>query len=102
MSKHTPGPWRVGRPGPNGCQTIGTHGGLMVAMVAHSLNDPPPHREQAIGNASLLAAAPDLLEALRGLVNALEMEPGPRGVMDLVPGAIEKARAAIARAEGRS
>lgn len=42
------------------------------------------------------------LEALRGLANALEVAPGPRGVMDLVPGALEKARAAIAKAEGRS
>lgn len=45
-------------------------------------------------------AAPDLLEALQGLANALEVDPGPRGVMDLVPVALENARAAIARARG--
>lgn len=42
--------------------------------------------------------APDasaLREALQGLANALEIAPGPRGVMDLVPAALAKARAAL-------
>ena len=64
MGAHTPGPWRVGRPGPNGCHTVGTRRGLMVAMVAHSINV-PQQREQALADAHLIAAAPDLLAALR-------------------------------------
>lgn len=39
-------------------------------------------------------------EALRGLANALEIETGPRGVMDLVPGALEAARAALEQSNG--
>jgi siroheme synthase (precorrin-2 oxidase/ferrochelatase) len=31
--QHTPGPWRVGTPPPNGEQTIGTFEGLMVAVA---------------------------------------------------------------------
>lgn len=36
-----------------------------------------------------------LREALQGLANALEVAPGPRGVMGLVPPALVRARAAL-------
>lgn len=63
-AKHTPGPWRFyTEPQPNGCPIVGTKG-LMVAMLAHSINH-EDQREQAIANASLIASAPDLLEALK-------------------------------------
>lgn len=55
---HTPGPWRVGKAGPNLCPTVGTQDGLMVAMVAHGENHP------TAANARLIAAAPELLAAL--------------------------------------
>lgn len=61
--KHTPGPWRIGTPGPNGCYTIGTERGLMTAMIAHSISE-PGQVDEAKANASLIAAAPDLLKAL--------------------------------------
>lgn len=32
-ARHTPGPWRIGTPPPNGEQTIGTNYGLMVAIA---------------------------------------------------------------------
>ena len=32
-NKHTPGPWMIGRPPPNGEQTIGDKNGLMVAVA---------------------------------------------------------------------
>lgn len=38
----------------------------MVAMLAHSVNE-PGQEEEAIANARLIAAAPDLLEALKRL-----------------------------------
>ena len=59
----TPGPWRIGTPGPNGCATIGTERGLMTAVIAHSLNE-PSQAETAKANARLIASAPTLLEAL--------------------------------------
>lgn len=65
--KHTPGPWRVGSYGPNGCYTVGTNGGLMTAMVAHSVNY-PEQINQAIADAKLIAAAPDLLQALYNML----------------------------------
>ena len=63
MSKHTPGPWVVGTPGPNGCFTIGTTGGLMTAMISHSINE-KDQANTAIANASLIAAAPEMLAVL--------------------------------------
>jgi hypothetical protein len=68
MSEFTKGPWRVGRfTPPNGCKTIGSNG-LMVCQIAHSLNYPDQYKE-AIGNANLIAAAPDMYEALRDILN---------------------------------
>lgn len=85
--KHTPGPWRVGKGGPNMCPTVGTEKGLMVAMVAYG----DSHPTQA--NARLIAAAPDLLEALENLTIAIGMG------WDL-DGVLEVSRAAIAKAKG--
>ena len=63
MSKHTPGPWVVGTPGPNGCFTIGTTCGLMTAMISHSINE-KDQADTAIANAALIAAAPEMLAVL--------------------------------------
>ena len=83
MSKHTPGPWRIGTPPPNGEQTIGTQHGLMVAVVTTGSGVPTK------ANARLIAAAPELLEALQEIVNAADGDAG-----------LKKARAAIAKATG--
>jgi len=55
-TKHTPGPWKIGTPPPNGEQTIGTYHGLMVAVATTGVGMP------TIANARPIAAAPDLLE----------------------------------------
>lgn len=87
MSKFTPGPWKIGAPPPNGEQTIGAQQGLMVAVATTGSGVPTE------ANARLIAAAPDLLEALIDAVCALECcgKDYP---------AAEKARAAIAKARG--
>lgn len=76
--KHTPGPWRIGTPGPNGCYTIGTERGLMTAMIAHSICE-PDQAEAAKADAALVAAAPDLLRALE-----LVMEDKAPGYHDCI------------------
>ena len=64
MSKHTPGPWKYStEPQPNGCPIIGAQG-LMIAMLAHTVKQ-ADQRETALANARLIAAAPELLEALK-------------------------------------
>ena len=90
MSKHTPGPWRIFTPGPNGCYTVGTHQGLMTATVAHSANH-LAECEQAIADARLIAAAPKLLAALKHLMVAHGEQ------LDY---AFQQAQEAIAEAEG--
>ena len=64
-TKHTPGPWRIGTPPPNGEQTIGDVKGLMVAVATTG----PGVDTRA--NANLIASAPKLLTTLRGAQAAL-------------------------------
>jgi hypothetical protein len=90
MSKHTPGPWKVGTPGPNGCPTVGTKGGLMTAHIAHSLYIPDQSAE-ARCNARLIAAAPDLLHSLKGM---LSIYPLPDNEITLA------AKAVVEKVEG--
>lgn len=88
----TPGPWRVGRAGPNLCPTVGTYQGLMTAMVTHG----DGHSTQA--NAHLIAAAPELYEALENLMAS----DGARGTYDASKAFDAKAAAerALAKAQG--
>jgi len=99
MSKYTPGPWRYSTaPQPNGCPIIGA-GPLMVAMLAHTVNE-PAQRETDHANARLIAAAPDLLESLQQLVAE---SVNPHDGSEYEDGewiALDKARAAIAKATG--
>lgn len=86
--QHTPGPWvvRIGSSGHlvqiHRVEPIGA--GPMVARV---------YSDEAIGDAHLIAAAPELLEALKIYVHA-----NGNGVPPHIEAA---ARAAIAKAEGR-
>lgn len=96
MSKHTPGPWRFGKNSddvvadtPAGHSEESDHvayyGGHLVAesICSH--------------NRALVAAAPELLEALQGLLVAYN-DPGNTGSTH--DDKVEAARAAIAKARG--
>ena len=67
MSKHTPGPWSFYDDSNDGktnrIEIVGW--GKTVARIYHSVP------EEDLPNARLIAAAPDLLEALRDLVDAM-------------------------------
>ena len=55
--KPTPGPWNFyTEPQPNGCPIVGNSDGLMVAMVAHSVNY-QDQKEAALSDARLIAEA---------------------------------------------
>lgn len=92
--KGTPGPWRIAPMGPNGCPVIGNNE-VMVSMLAHSVNEEWQETE-AIANAWLISAAPDLLEAL------LEMQRNGRkqGWSDNYESSMEKTSKAISKALG--
>ena len=88
MSKHTPGPWRVGLPPLHKGLTIGTRQGLMVAFVTTGWN--VPTRD----NARLIAAAPDLLSACHRLLEAVPYVSEydvPIGLWDDLQSAVNKA-----------
>lgn len=78
MSKHTPEPWTYyTEPQPNGCPIIGARG-LMVAMLAHSVNH-ADQKAEAIGNADRIvscvnacAGMSDPAEQIQGLYVARE------------------------------
>jgi hypothetical protein len=93
---HTPGPWHIGR------RLRATVEGAEYATLFDSIEIPavagggialvPAHHG---ADSLLIAAAPDLLEALRDLVNDFDRSVWTKDPM------LIKARAAIAKAEGR-
>ena len=90
--KHTPGPWVVWDDG----VTIGieTDDGNPIAVAEVIDNGDLCDLGQLAADQRLIAAAPDMLVALKNLVNSFEKHR-PKEYWDA-------ARAAIAKAEGRS
>lgn len=89
MSKHTPGPWKANEnPYPNGLIGVGQINNIFdIAKVSG--------RE----NADLIAAAPELLGALKQATNQLDRDY-KFTPLDGSAALILKLRAAIAKAEG--
>jgi uncharacterized protein YggU (UPF0235/DUF167 family) len=88
MSGHTPGPWTVNGFGGSFEVLCRTRDGVAV-----SATEPP---KDGIANARLIAAAPDLLEALSQFVRAVKFTSGVS-----LEFATQEAEKAIAKAEGR-
>lgn len=105
---HTPGPWtaKFGPGAGGGYQGVDGPKGERVALCDEDTRMGVFTRE---ANARLIAAAPDLLEALRSLLSAsadaIRYVPADgseeRDLCDAAGDAMIFARAAIARAEGR-
>ncbi len=93
--KHTPGPWL------NAGRGAGAHIHADKGEIAWLRSYMGIPDEEIDANAHLVAAAPDLLEALRDFAS---MKCETAGVEDLEGGCCRtcRARAAIAKAEGRS
>lgn len=91
-ARFTPGPWRSSEP--NGCGNGWRAGPAWLGYDAHS--------ERTANDARLIAAAPEMLDALERAVNLYGNAPGPWSVPS-DPGAwITQARAAIAKATGEA
>ena len=84
MTQHTPGPWRVAGQGEQGTQQLPIlrPDGKIVAAIRD---------EGGLADARLIAAAPELLEALEGLCEPSDPATDPQRW--------EAAKAAIAKAE---
>lgn len=106
MDKHTPGPWSLsdygwsrrsdgghpvfmGRISGNGGQLV--HSGSAFGIFGKT-------EGEAEGNARLISAAPEMLEALKALVDDLGHFPG---VSERIFHSLNLADAAIAKGEGR-
>lgn len=104
MNKHTPGPWIVGSydfldqqvyiDAPSGDPDLGYKSWEGVAIAYGCEESPSKGLEKAKANAMLIAAAPDLLEALEMLETTCELGLGYDHAIRQV------ARAAIAKAKG--
>ena len=97
MSKHTPGPWRASELGVLS-DKLTSYGNWYVC----SLIDPDNEEHKA--NARLIAAAPELLESLEDLLSNLDemgLATMPGDTFENMRETVDRARAAIAKAEGR-
>lgn len=96
-TKFSPGPWVQSLPAPGfrfadtGDRIVQASDGFVVAMVIH---DRPPNAEP---NAHLIAAAPELYEALeqaKSYIHALPIQNSKSftSIMKVINGSLEKAR----------
>jgi len=101
MSKHTPGPWRIGRKVPH-LVIAGTEGCLICDCALDEITP----MEEFRANAKLIAAAPELLAALeyavRYEVQVVNQENEHRvaGTHFPLPEWVAQAMAAISAAKG--
>jgi hypothetical protein len=96
MSKHTPGPWAAELWNNSSTDDIGwtiTRNGSRVPTSTFDGDE-----AEAEANARLIAAAPDLLEALSAMLEQFNYNT-ITGIVHDESAAIAKARAAIAKAE---
>lgn len=89
-TKHTPGPWKVIDRRPHfGIVQVGK-GGVIATIPSNTIKS----NDEKQANAALIAAAPELLEALIDIVQAHDVKMG-KSAIEL---RISLARAAIAKA----
>jgi hypothetical protein len=98
MSKHTSGPWTIRK-----MRTYAFIGGVGwddFARVVKRLEGDDEDSPEGIANAHLIAAAPDLLEALKAMVKHAEVQDFRDGVEPSLE--TQRAKDVIAKAEGRT
>ena len=88
MSNHTPGPWKV--------MIHPLTGPFVYCPENYIITGPVSQRSDGI-NADLIAAAPELFEALKWFMPFIESEEGDERQAEWV----RKAREALAKAEGK-
>ena len=100
MSQHTPGPW-MHTYHPNGSRFD-----VVAPKVSMIVNDVQGRdNPEAEANARLIAAAPEMVAALRALCNengALDFLENATGITETMQLAIDDARALLAKIEGQA
>lgn len=103
-AKFTPGPWSIVPYGDGSSLVIHSDEDNRVCFMATASSDRPSSHASIRANARLIAAAPDLLEALQGMVGLtkllLSRDDLPRDVREVleVSHRVEAANAALSRA----
>lgn len=97
MSDHTPGPWKIKSNGNGLTPSIVTDDEFAATWEIARIKDVPAGAYKA--NASLIASAPDLLQALEHILKSAEWQGGV--TYKIKDGDLEKARVAIAKAKGK-
>lgn len=97
---HTPGPWAYDAESQEVFSDDARHGAGWIAFIKGNDGEGRPLTEpERLANARLIAAAPDLLDALRGVMNWWAETSTPNGVDDEMPPKLfDAAWLAIARA----
>ena len=95
-TKHTPGPWRIH------CDLYAEAGDNLIVAKAKQFTD----YKVSMANARLIAAAPELLEALKETrwlaTRQMRTEPFSDQELDRAAQALEMAKLAIEKAKGRA
>lgn len=91
--KHTPGPWKLDNEPSFHRNRVWTEDMRPIVNLCSMGMSPADIDPEAQANARLIAAAPDLLEALHRVWDDIDDET--------MPATVEIIRAAIAKAEGR-
>jgi hypothetical protein len=91
MSNHTPGPWEIKRHFDPGYKNISAQKHTALAQVVWCMED-EDRSPSCEANAHLIAAAPELLEALEALVLDESKEYIPTRLWDVARSAIAKAK----------
>lgn len=101
MTEHTPGPWRTeNRGGSYPISVVASEGGKLVAPFSGGKTD------EETANAHLIAAAPDLKEALEellseiGIMDSIAKGAGNPHMFDGLAPELSKAHDALAKASG--
>lgn len=101
MPKSTPGPWRV-----RNCQTavlvdvVRNGEAMLIALVADNDSQGDTDTERKMNNARLIAAAPQMLEALEAMIKRFQPESHDAAGCMFKNCELCKAVAAIAGAKG--
>lgn len=106
-AKPTPGPWRLDYPDGWGgafvetTQPVDDGRTALICSLYDRQSAFPPDDDEKESNGRLIAAAPELLEALQGWMRHLDGEPGgPTDTPEYEDALMTKMRAAIAAATG--
>lgn len=100
-AKHTPGPWFVSHVSDQRCEVGTADNPEMVTVWGGKCAKNIP-ADQVAANALLIAAAPELLEALKALVKVIAPDGNIGKCEQFFKEPLLKAAAAIAKAEGRA